>query len=521
MKAQPSKMQTYLRSGFSALYCVTHEEERTTNTIMKQCEEIGFKVWQWTATHGLINPKGQLLEKFGDKKTSDGMVALLAFLEVKKGNKSEPEGAHIENKSVVVLKDFHLLLKKNDPVMIRLIKDAISIGRVTARSLIVMGCQFQLPPELEKEFTTIEFPLPTKDELMEIAVGLAKDKGVKITNLQPAVEAACGMTTQEFGDAAAASLTDHNTIDAPFIAEMKSQAIKKSGLLEVVKSSVSFANIGGLNDLKAWITKRKGAFTPAAKEYGLPPSKGVIMLGVQGGGKSVATRAIASELEVPLLRLDMGRLFGGLVGQSEENVRRVIAQIEAFGPAVLQMDEIDKGAAGMVGGSGGDSGTTRRVLGTLLTWLAEKTSPVFVVATANDVTQLPPELLRKGRWDEMFFIDLPSDEERKEIWAVQIAMKGRDPKKFDLAPLVECTPGWTGAEIEALFIEGMYDAFADKKEPTTDQLVKLSAQTMPLSKMMAEQIENLRKWAEGRCRMASTKPQPEVAMTSNRKRMLT
>ena len=514
-------MQTFLRSGFSALYCVTHEEDRTTNTIMKQCDEIGFSVWQWTATHGLIDPKGMNLEKFGDKKTSDPAIALLAFLEVTVGKGQAPEGKHIKNKSVLILKDFHIPLKKVDVVMYRLVKDCINIGRVTARSIIVMGCQLQLPPELEKEFTTIEFPLPSKEELQEIAAGLAKDKGTKISSYEPIVDAGAGMTTQEFADAAAASLTDHNTIDAAFISEMKSQAIKKGGLLEIIKPGVSFDNLGGMHDLKSWIIKRKGAFSKKAREYGLPPSKGVIMLGVQGGGKSVATRAIASELDVPLIRLDIGRLFGGLVGASEENVRRAIAQVEAFGPSVLQIDEIDKGAAGMVGSSGGDSGTSRRVLGTLLTWLSEKTSPVFVVATANDVSQLPPELLRKGRWDEMFFIDLPNAEERKEIWSVQIKLKGRDPKKFNHEPLVASTEGWTGAEIEALFIESMYAAFADNKEPTTELLVELSANTVPLSKMMAEQIAGLRQWADGRCRMATAKKEQSAVVKNTRTRLLT
>lgn len=499
------KLQTYLRSGYAALYSITHEEDRTMQTITMQAKEIGFDVWSWTATTGLINPKGQMVEKMGDKKTSDPGIALLAFLEVKAGKNKDPEGAHISNKSVLVLKDFHLILKKNDPVMIRLVKDCISIGRLTARSLIVMGCQLLLPAELEKEFTTIDFPLPTKDELMEIAKGLVSDKGTKVSDYEPILAAAVGMTTQEFADAAAASLTDHNTIDAAFIAQMKSQAIKKSGLLELVNPGVTFENLGGMHDLKAWISKRKFAFGKKAAAYGLPMGKGVILFGVMGAGKSFATRAIASELGCPLLRLDMGRLFGGLVGQSEENVRRVIAQIEAFGFCVLQLDEIDKGFAGMVGGGGGDSGTTRRVIGTMLTWMAEKTSPVFIVATANDLTVLPPELLRKGRWDEMFFIDLPTDEERTEIWNVQIKMKGRDPKKFLVEPLVKATEGWTGAEIEALFVEGLYAGFADgEKEPTTPMLVELSENTVPLSKTMHEQISGLRDWADGRCRMATT-----------------
>ncbi len=220
--------------------------------------------------------------------------------------------------------------------------------------------------------------------------------------------------------------------------------------------------------------------------------------------------------------MDTGRLFGGLVGQSETNVRNVIAQVEAFGRCVLWIDEIDKGFAGVVGGHDGDSGTTRRVIGTFLTWMSEKKSPVFIVATANDLTKLPPELLRKGRWDEMFFLDLPTVQERTEIWAVQIQMKGRKPKKFNLQALAESTENWTGAEIEALFNEGLFAAFHKGKEPTTELLVELSQNTVPLSKTMAEQLAHLRSWAEGRCRRAST-PHTQQALPapSTKQRRLT
>jgi ATP-dependent 26S proteasome regulatory subunit len=503
-----SKLKTYLRSGYAALFAVTHEEERISTEVTRIASEIGFKVFTWTPTLGIMTPTGTVIEKFGnppnEKPTTDPAVALRAYMATI-AKKDELHGHVVPNKSVLLMKDFHLYLAKRDPVLTRLVKDSISIGRQTARSLMVMGCQLQLPPELEKEFTVVEFPLPTRTELLEIATELSKAKAVKLNGDAEAVlDAGVGLTTCEFADAAAASLTEHNEIVPAYVADLKAQTIKKGGILEIVKPGVTFANLGGLDELKGWIGKRKHAFGKKAEAYGLPTPKGVILFGVMGAGKSFATRAIAAELNCPLVRLDTGRLFGGLVGQSESNVRGVINQVEAFGRCVLQIDEIDKGFAGMVGGHDGDSGTTRRVIGTFLTWMAEKKSPVFIVATANDLTKLPPELLRKGRWDEMFFIDLPTQSERVEIWNVQIKMKNRTPSDFDVDELAVATKEWTGAEIEALFNEGLFAAFDEGKEPNTELLVHLSTKTVPLSKTMGEQLDGLRRWADGKCRPAST-----------------
>lgn len=508
-----SKLKTYLRSGYAALYAVTYEEERITAEIARVCNDIGFAVCLWTPTLGIQTPKG-IIAKFGDppneKSTTDPAVALRAFLQVFHKN-GEPQGNLVPNKSVLVMKDLHLYLAKRDPVLTRLVKDAITIGRVTGRTIMVMGCQLQLPPELEKEFTVVDFPLPSREELLEIANELCAGKGVKMNgDVEQVLDAGIGLTTTEFADAAASSLTEHGAIVPEFVAELKAQTIKKGGILEIVKPKFTFAKMGGLHEVKGWVSKRKHAFGKKAVEYGLPASKGVILFGVMGAGKSALTQAIADELGCPLIRLDPGRLFGGIVGQSESNVRGVIAQVEAFGRCVLQIDEIDKGFAGMVGGHDGDSGTTRRVVGSFLTYLAEKTSPVFVVATANDLTKLPPELLRKGRWDEMFFIDLPTVKERVEIWSVQIAMKKRQPKDFDLDTLAAVTEGWTGAEIEALMNESLFAAFDEGKEPDTELLVDLSSKTVPLSKTMAGEMQNLRTWAEGKCRPASCVEKPEL-----------
>lgn len=509
--SKDNKLKTYLRSGYAALFAVTHEEDRITEDIRKSCKAIGFDAYTWTPTLGIVTPDDQAIEKWNDKKTGDPAVALAAFMATKVGKKDELEGMVIKNKSVLVLKDFHLYLKKGDPVLTRLIKDAIGIGRQTARSIMVMGCQLTLPPELEKEFTVVEFPLPSRDELKEIASILAKSKGIELNGeTEEILDAGVGLTATEFADAVAASLTEHDAIMPAMVAEIKAQTIKKGGILEIVKPKVTFDTLGGLSELKSWVTKRRHAFTKEAVEFGLTMPKGVILMGVQGGGKSVATQAIAAELACPLIRLDTGRLFGGLVGSSEANVRGVIAQVEAFGKCVLQIDEIDKGFAGMVGGHDGDSGTTRRVIGTFLTWMAEKTSPVFIVATANDLTKLPPELLRKGRWDEMFFVDLPTQHERVEIWNVHLKKKGRKPKEFDVGSLAFNTPDWTGAEIEALVNEGLFAAFDAKVELTTELLVELSKNTMPLSKTMAESMAGLRAWAEDRCRSASVPRKSET-----------
>lgn len=516
-----NKLKTYLRGNFAALFAVTHEEDRITEDIGRICADIGFQVYTWTPTVGITCPDDSVIEQFGpqgkEKKTSEPAVALACYLaieEKKTGkNKSEINGIYIKNQSVLVLKDFHLYLKKGDPVLTRLVKDAIASGRATARSLLVMGCQLTLPPELEKEFTVVDFPLPDRPALKEIAVVLAKNKGIELNgNCDDILDAGMGLTMNEFADAVAASLIDRGSIEPDVIADIKAQTMKKGGILEIIKPGTTFKNLGGMGELKSWITRRRHAFSKEAAEFGLQLPKGVILVGVQGGGKSYATRAIADELNCPLLRLDTGKLFAGIVGSSEANVRGVIAQVEAFGKCVLQIDEIDKGFAGMVGGHDGDSGTTRRVIGTFLTWMAEKTSPCFIVATANDLTKLPPELLRKGRWDEMFFIDLPDHGERVEIWKVHLARKRRELEAFDLEQLAKATEGWTGAEIEALVNEGLYSAFDSKDPLTTEMLVELSTNTMPLSKTMAESLDGLRRWADGRCRSASLKDETGPTM---------
>ena len=510
-----AKLVPYFRAGFSCLNIITHEEARAVGELRVAAEDIGYKLWSWSLTTGLVDTEGTRLDK-----THDPLKALDMFFayenEAKDNGGPEPEfeavGTHIKNKSIVILKDFHMMLKGSPPILVRRLRDCIEVGRATNRHLVIIGCQLQLPAELEKEVTVIEFTLPTREELLEQAKGIVVSAKQELNgDTDGILNAGSGLTTLEFADAAAYSIVQCGKLDPTIIANIKADTIKKAGILEVITPGVTFADVGGLEELKDWVTKRKSAFTKKAREFGLPMPKGICLCGVQGAGKSFATRAIAAELGGPLIRLDAGKLFGGIVGSSEANTRAVISQVEAFGQCSLWVDEIDKGFAGMVGGHDGDNGVTRRVIGTFLTWMQEKRSPVFIIATANDLTKLPAELLRKGRWDELFFVDLPTIEERVAIWEVQIRRHHREPEGYNLNLLAKATDGWTGAEIESLFVEGMYSAFAVGDErPTTESLLTLSTETYPLSKTMEQQIKSLREWFKGKGRPASKATQMTV-----------
>ena len=293
------------------------------------------------------------------------------------------------------------------------------------------------------------------------------------------------------------------------VAREKAQAVKKSGLLEIIQTRESLDSIGGLDVLKDWLLKRRHAFSQAARDFGLPPAKGVLIAGIPGTGKSLSAKATATVFGVPLLKLDAGRIFAGLVGQSEANVRSIIQTAEAIAPCVLWIDEIEKGLAGGRASGSTDGGTATRVFGSFISWMQEKTAPVFVVGTANDVSCLPPELLRKGRWDELFFVDLPNQEERQAIWSIQITRFKRDPAHFDIAQLARASDGFTGSEIEAVFTEALFNSFEDDaREPTDLDIARVLADTVPLCTTMAEAVATLQKWARGRARCA-TSPAPQ------------
>lgn len=487
------KIINYIRAGYPGLYLVSHEEQRVDAEMIGVAKELGYGLFFWTVVDGLIDAqKGQQV-----KAANDPLEALIGIAELKE-------------KSIVLLKDFHLFLTDPNPVLVRQFKDVLQTAKTKNKTLIIVGCRLCLPPELEREMTVVEFSLPGKVQLSHVLNGILESAAIKSLEAEvrdKVLDAAAGLTTIEAENAFALSVVQSKGIDPSIVAKEKAQAVKKNGLLEIIETEESLESIGGLDVLKEWLLKRRNAFSNRAMEYGLPALKGVLILGIPGTGKSLTAKATAKVFGVPLLKLDAGKIFAGIVGQSESNLRSVMQTAEAVAPCVLWLDEIEKGFSGSKSSNATDGGTSARVFGSFISWMQEKKAPVLIVATANDVSQLPPEMLRKGRFDELFFVDLPNPLEREAIWKIQISKYGRDAKDFDTVQLARATEGLTGSEIEAVFVESLYQGFDQDQEPTDLTVASALTEFVPLSKLMAEQISGLRDWARGRARLATSQVQ--------------
>ncbi len=490
-------LQTYLRAGYPGLAVISSEEARAEAEIASVCSTLKRRLHAWSSTEGLVDVK-------------DGRVTAcpdpLDALQLLDGLFAAPNPQH-----VVLLRDLQLHLEQTDPMLIRRLKDTLRVAKANGHALILLGCRLKLPAELEHEITHVDFTLPGIAELGTVLDGIVSS--AKIKNLhevvrESALQSALGLTTTEAENAFALSVVETKSIDHKVIAREKARTLKKNGLVEVVEAVTSLEDIGGLAKLKEWLTRRAGAFSESAKTYGLPAPKGLLIVGIPGTGKSLTAKATAGAFGLPLLRLDMGRVFGGIVGQSEANLRSVIQTAEAIAPCVLWIDEIEKGFSGSQSSGSTDGGTSSRVFGSFLSWMQEKTKAVFVVATANDVSKLPPEFLRKGRFDEMFFVDLPDALERAQIWDIVIARYGRRPTDFDTVVLARACEQFTGAEIEAAFIDAMHEAYFEGEEPNRKHLLEAISSTVPLANLMDGQISALRHWAKGRAREAANRTTP-------------
>src|SRR5438067_7794687 len=372
--------------------------------------------------------------------------------------------AKLTEPSLVVLKDFHPYF--DNPAVVRGMRELAQDLKSTYTTVLLLSPVLNIPTELEKEISVLDVPLPSFRDLYQllreiVAVVKQGNKARIELNREQAealIKAAQGLTLSEAENAFAKAIANDGVLDKDdirLVLDEKRQVIRKSGLLEFVGVETEIGHVGGLDELKGWLTGRNGAFSEPARKFGLPAPKGLLLLGVQGCGKSLTAKAIASAWALPLLRLDLGRIFSSLIGSSEENLRRAIRVAENVSPAILWIDEIEKGLAGSAGSAVTDSGVSARVFGSLLTWLQEKTAPVFVVATANRIEALPPELLRKGRFDEIFFIDLPSAAERRDIFRIHIQRRQRDPAQFDLDALSTACEGFSGSEIERCVIAAL------------------------------------------------------------------
>lgn len=494
------ELDIYIRARYPLLWLVTPEEKRALAEIESLAQEQKKRLFFWSATTGLVNPA---LRDRADSSKRDPLALLTIILE-----DAEP--------CIWVLRDFHPFLK--EPTIVRRLREvAFALQEQSSnKTVVLLGTVLKIPPELEKEITVIDFDLPTEkqlDAMLEQLIERARNGKTKLAldrrQRTRLVKACLGLTEMEAQNAVAKAIIqadgrlDGDAVEA--VTAEKQQIIRKSGLLEFYASDEQLTSVGGLATLKEWLRKRVRAFGEEARSFGLPEPKGILLVGVQGCGKSLVAKSVANSWRLPLLRLDVGRLFASLVGSSEENLRTAIKVAESIAPVVLWVDEIEKGFSGVGSSNVSDAGTAARVFGTFITWLQEKQTPVFVIATANSVDQLPPELVRKGRFDEIFFVDLPDVEERTAIWAIHLQKRNRNPAHFDLPTLAMASDGLSGAEIEQAVIAGLYEAFDQGRPLAMDDLLNVLQDTVPLSRMMEEEIEGLRMWARQRARRASAR----------------
>jgi SpoVK/Ycf46/Vps4 family AAA+-type ATPase len=491
------ELETYIRARYPLLWVVTPEEERAQAVIEKVAISLRRRLLQWSITSGESNPA---LPGQSDRAKRDPIAMLNAILE-----ESDP--------AIWVLKDFHPVLK--DVNVVRRLREVAFTLQKSKKTVILLGPVLKIPPELEKEITVVDFSLPSAEELDRLLVGIEtsarQNEGIEVDlnrrSRDQLIRACQGLTVTEASNAIAKAIIEANgRLDEEAVAAVtaeKQQIIRKSGLLEFYASQDRLDDVGGVATLKEWLRKRVRAFSESARAFGLPEPKGILLVGVQGCGKSLVAKSVANAWRLPLLRLDVGRLFASLVGSSEENLRNAIKVAESIAPVVLWVDEIEKGFSGVGSSNVSDAGTAARVFGSFVTWLQEKNAPVFVIATANRVDQLPPELVRKGRFDEIFFVDLPDAAERAEIWRIHLLKRNRNPGDFDLSTLAMASDGLSGAEIEQALIDALYDAFDQNRPLQMGDLLGVLQETIPLSTMMQEEIDGLRAWAQQRARQAS------------------
>lgn len=497
-----------VNAGFPYIYIPSYEEERITNTIKnvisnKDLIKSHRKLYMWTQTDGLVSD---------ETKIRDTSSPINAVESVAKSNED----------AIYIFKDFHIYFggdrnTRPDYAVIRKLRDIIPTLKSSRKTIVFISSKLVIPCDMEKEISILDFDLPNAEEiqpLLEELISGLNPENVHLTNDDKILlsRSALGLTMQEAENAFCRAIVKLKGLDINAISiihEEKNQVVKKTGVLEFVKSDLNIDDIGGLENLKKWLIRRNNSWSERAQAYNLPAPKGVLITGVPGCGKSLTAKAMSAIWGLPLLKLDMGKIFGGIVGSSEENMRKAIATAEAVSPSILWVDEIEKGFSGLK--SGGDSGTSARVFGTFLTWMQEKTDPVFVIATANDISSLPPELLRKGRFDEIFFVDLPTTKEREKIFKVHINKRIKSSSvQHEITAddsvcreLADLSAGYVGAEIEQIVISAMYEAFYANRGLRKEDIIKAIKETVPLSSTQREQILELRAWAKERAVLAT------------------
>jgi len=532
-----TELEVLIRSKYPLIYVLSWEERRVEAMLRRIASRRGKHLLCWTVTEGIraldtaraghpastaeeidyrrdapspqsdpSTPGSTGLDHSGLERRDTGPLQALEAI------------AGYPDAAIFLLKDLHLFLQDTrlpDTIrLIRKVRDLVQPLKESEKTVVLLSPVLRYPPELEKAITLLDYSLPTQAELaaaLQRVVRSARSRregGTLELDLDRAthervLKAAQGLTVGEAENVFAKSLVTTHRLDLDAIVAEKRQIIQKSRVLEYCADVEDMAHVGGMAALKGWLGKRGLAFSERARRFGLPEPRGLLLLGVQGGGKSLVAKSVASLWKLPLLRLDMGKVYSERVGASEENIRLALRLAESVSPCVLWLDELEKGLSGLGSSNDSDAGTAARVFSSFLVWMQEKRAPVFVMATCNDIGSLPPELLRKGRFDEIFFIDLPTFEERKEILAIHLARRHRDPARFGLDLLSRAAAGFSGAEIEQAIISALYDAFEAGREMTGADLLANIQATVPLSQTCHDQVAALREWARTHARSAS------------------
>lgn len=518
METFQSKLAALIKARFPLIYIPTWEEERAVATVASVLENKAFlnkprSLFVWTSTIGFTDATG------APQFTPDTREPFKALWAIEK----------YPHPGVFVMKDFHVYLGEAYPTrdmeVIRKIRDLSPLLKQAGKHLVFLSPSLTLPHELQKDVYILDFELPTDGDIQRLLHGMIeanRASGRIVVDLtadesERLAKAALGLTYQEAENAFALSMAHDGRLsieDLDVITREKQQIVKKTGFLEFIDNDLNLDDVGGLENLKAWLAKRNKSWLDAARRYGLPAPKGILMLGVPGCGKSLVAKAMSSMWHLPLLRFDIGKIFSPYVGTSEDNMRKALMTAEAIAPSVLWVDEIEKGLSGM--SSSSDNGVASRVFGSFLTWMQEKTKPVFVVATANNIEALPSELLRKGRFDELFFVDLPTASERMAIFRIHLQKRLKDPHVVGtfrltdtlLQELAAMTQGFVGSEIEQVVIAALFDAFSEDRSLLPTDLTRAIQATVSLSVTQAENIQKLRHWAQGRAVPATLSDKP-------------
>ncbi len=482
-----------LKARYPIIYINTIEEDRVEYVIRKNIKtNLNRSVYSWDFVDGYTNnPNNEGFAKRNPLQALELVERLTA-----------------ETPALFLLKDFNRFL--TDVSISRKLKNISRLLKLQPKTIIIIGSELTIPKELQDLITVLNFHLPIESEITQELNRLTLSLNIEVDSqlLENLTRACQGLSLERIRRVLSKIIATYKTIDANSISILlneKKQIISQTEILEYWSTNEKIQNIGGVENLKDWLKKRKSSFSIQASNYGLPTPRGLLLIGIQGTGKSLTAKAVATEWQLPLLKLDVGKLFGGIVGESESRLRQMIEVAETLSPCILWIDEIDKAFSNNE--SKGDSGTSNRVLATFISWLSEKTKPVFVVATANNVELLPLEIIRKGRFDEIFFLDLPKKEEREQIFKIHIQeFRPKTWNLFDYVKLGQLSESFSGAEIRQSIIEAMYHAFYEKREFNSDDICLALKELIPLAQLENNQTLKLQHWAtSGRIRLASSK----------------